>query len=240
VTGCPTLYWGRQPELELRDPSLDRVGYTLRTHLFTADPDVRRAQYGTLQQLRDLAASVVVVLQGEDRVLQLHHLVHHDGAEYAGRVQPYGDSSRLVTKQRLNADALLGQIHAELDAVAGSELVEWLAVNTYASWDPDDYIRTYRSFGLIVGCRLHSNLVALANGTPAVFLTYDDRTRELVRLLGVPGAEVNAFDPASIKEADWSDFVMRYRERLFPEMVSFLERNGLPHRLAITPRPVAQ
>jgi hypothetical protein len=32
---------------------------------------------------------------------------------------------------------------------------------------------------------------------------------------------------------------MRYRERLFPEMVSFLERNGLPHRLAITPDPVA-
>jgi hypothetical protein len=137
-----------------------------------------------------------------------------------------------LRKQPLDEEALLSRIHADLDHLAGREVVDWLAANTYSSWDPDDYIRLYKECSLMVGCRLHSNLVALANGTPAFFLTYDDRTRELVELLGAPNAPVAEFDPAMLAEADWSEFGRRYRDVLFPRMVSFLERNGLPHHLA--------
>jgi hypothetical protein len=232
VTGCPTLFWGRRPELVVRPPGFDQVGFTLRTYLFNKGPEEVTAQYRTVGQLRELARRVIVVLQGEDRTLQLHDLVRRGGAEYAGKVSAYGDGSRLLRKQPLDEEALLSRIHADLDHLAGREVVDWLAANTYSSWDPDDYIRLYKECSLMVGCRLHSNLVALANGTPAFFLTYDDRTRELVELLGAPNAPVADFDPAMLAEADWSEFGHRYRDVLFPRMVSFLERNGLPHHAA--------
>lgn len=237
VTGCPTLFWGRQPELHLRQPSLDRVGFSLRTYLFNDDgEDELRAQYRKLEELRGIAQEVVVVLQGEDQTLQLHDLVHRSGGEYAGRVDAYGDSSRIVRKTRLDAHALKADIHRELDHLAGRELVDWLVMNTYSSWDADDYIRIYKSCGAMVGCRLHSNLVSLANGTPAFFLTYDDRTRELVQLLGAPNTSVSDFEPEMLAAADWSEMTRRYRDQLFPEMVAFLENNGLPHRLTKQPQ----
>jgi polysaccharide pyruvyl transferase WcaK-like protein len=231
VTGCPTMFWGRQPDLTVRPATFDQVGFTLRTYLFNEGPDAVRAQYRTLGQLREMAARVIVVLQGEDRTLQLHDLVRRAGAEFSGRIAQHGDSARLLTKERLNEEQLLARIHDDLDHLAGPSLVEWLAVNTYSSWDPDDYIRVYRECGLMVGCRLHSNLVALANGTPGFFLTYDDRTRELVELLHAPNSPVADFDPAMLAAADWSTFTGRYRDVLFPTMVAFLERNGLPHHL---------
>lgn len=234
VTGCPTLFWSRQPTLPLPPPSFGRVGFTLRNHLYSDDPSSLRSQYDAMRAVRDRARDVVVVLQGEERHLQLHRLATAHRAEFVGRMRPHGDQLRRVTKQPIEPDSLLQQIHASLDGVAGAELVDWMTGHTYTSWDPDGFIDLYRSCDLMVGCRLHSNLVAMANGTPAYFLTYDDRTRELVDLLGSPGCDVGAFDVDAVAAADWSGFERCYEEQLFPTMTTFLDRNHLTHRLAVS------
>ncbi len=233
-TGCPTLFWSRQPALPLRPPSYERVGFTLRRYLFSDDLSQESGQFDTIRALRSMAADLVVVLQGEDRALFLVDLIRTTGAEWSGQLShKHGDGSRLLVKQRLNAEALLRGVHDDLDEVAGADLVDWLVEHTFSSWDPDAYVEFYRSCGLMVGCRLHSNLVALANGTPSYFLTYDDRTTELAELIGAPHAPVAGFDVARLAEADWGGVAARYRDELYPAMIDFLDRNRVPHHLPV-------
>jgi polysaccharide pyruvyl transferase WcaK-like protein len=85
---------------------------------------------------------------------------------------------------------------------------------------------------MVVGCRLHSNLVSLANGTPTVFLTYDQRTQELAELLELPHCALGDFGPGfDLLGQDWRPFEKAYQVH-FAEMRRFLEANHLRHRLA--------
>jgi polysaccharide pyruvyl transferase WcaK-like protein len=104
--------------------------------------------------------------------------------------------------------------------------------NTFFSYDIGEYLALYRSCGMVVGCRLHSNLLAVANGTPTVFLTYDQRTQELAELLELPHCALEDFGPEyDLFGQDWRPFEKSYRAH-FAELRRFLEANGLPHRLA--------
>ena len=86
----------------------------------------------------------------------------------------------------------------------------------------------------VTGFRLHGNLLALANGVPALYITYDSRTREFVDTLGIPFIELRLMDRYSLREswesADFGRFERTYAQR-FKELEKFLDENGMPHRL---------
>ena len=61
---------------------------------------------------------------------------------------------------------------------------------------------------VMVGFRLHGNVIALHQGIPAIFFTYDSRIRELSSLFAVPAIEVEDYQPINLtrllEKADFS------------------------------------
>lgn len=232
VTGCPTLMWQRQPELRLRRPRREHAGFTFRDGLFTAETSMNRNQFLALDRLRQVTAKVTVALQGEEIALQDLYMAERWGVESGDQLKAT-DIPDLLHHQRVpfDPDALRAQIHRRYDGRGGAELVEWMTRSSFFSWDITDYLDLYRNLDLVVGCRFHGNLLALANGVPAYYLTYDRRTEELVELLGLPNQKLGQLDPDyDPYTADWRGVETQYvvlRDR----MIDFLEGNGLKHRL---------
>jgi hypothetical protein len=232
VTGCPTVFWSRNPSLRIREPRDTSAGFTFRRGLYSSDRETYRAQFRAIEQIRERFGAVSIILQGEEVSLQEHHAATRWGAEHRGRLQPI-PGSRLwrLDRTRLELDELRAQIHAEYDQYASPASVDWLMANTFFSWDILEYIQHYESRGVVIGCRLHSNLLALANGVPAFYLTYDARTQEIVDLFDIPGCRLVDFDAGiDVLSQDWSGFEGRY-EHYYEELRRFLEANNLDHRL---------
>jgi hypothetical protein len=233
VTACPTAFWSRQPEIEVRTPHEDRAGYTFRQSLYSSDPAVYEAQFRAIETVRDRFGHVTIVLQGEEVLLQRYMEARRWGAEHEARLtQISGTGLSRLTRTPLRPDVLRAEIHDRFGPFTRPGLLDWFMNNTFFSYDIGEYLQMYRAQGLIVGCRLHSNLVSLANGTPTVFLTYDQRTQELAELLELPHCALTDFGPDfDLLGQDWRPFEKNYRH-YFAEMRRFLEINGLPHRLA--------
>ncbi|SRR5581483_1354073 len=234
VTACPTAYWSRQPEITVRAPSDDRAGFSFRQSLYSEDPTVYEAQFRAIETVRDRFGEVTVILQGEEVLLQRYMEARRWGAEHEARLTPVrGTGLTRLTRTPLVASALAAEIHERFDRYTSRPaFLDWFMNNSFFSYDIGEYLRTYTSQGMVVGCRLHSNLVSLANGTPTVFLTYDQRTQELAELLELPHCALGEFGPGfDLLGQDWRPFEKAYQVH-FVEMRRFLEANHLPHRLA--------
>jgi polysaccharide pyruvyl transferase WcaK-like protein len=89
----------------------------------------------------------------------------------------------------------------------------------------------------VLGYRLHGNLLSLANETPALYLTYDTRTREFVDTFKIPHFDVLKGEKFRFQEfyekADFAPFEKAYK-RQFAELRKFLDENRMPHRLGAT------
>jgi len=232
VTGCPTLFWQRGRELHLQPPRRDHAVFTYRDGLFTNDPALYRNQFVALEAIRRQSSRVTVALQGEELALQDLFMAERWGTEYGERIvtTDLPGLSR-VERVRLDSDALRAGAIRRYSSHTDAATAEWLTRSTFFSWDVLDYLDLFRGADLAVGCRLHGNLMALSNGTPAYFLTYDRRIEEIAELLNAPRASLldlpEDFDPFL---ADWAPVEAAYRD-LRNRMITFLERNGLRHRL---------
>ncbi|MCU1363887.1 MAG: hypothetical protein JWM55_1715 [Acidimicrobiaceae bacterium] len=232
VTACPTIYWSRRPEITVRPASDERVGFSFRQSLYSDDPVMLESQFRAIETMRDRAGTVTVILQGEEVLLQLYLEGRRWGAEHEVRVEPVAESGLTHLQRRpLDLAALRSEIHEQFGGYTRASLLDWVMNNSFFSYDVGEYVATYRAQGLVVGCRLHSNLVSLANGTPTMFLTYDQRTKELAELLEIPHCAVTDFGPhVDPFEQDWRPFEKSYAAH-FAEMRRFLDSNGLPHRM---------
>jgi hypothetical protein len=232
VTACPTTYWSRRPEVAVRPPSDDCAGFSYRQWLYSRDPAVPQAQFRAVETVRDQFRSTIVILQGEEVMLQRYLEARRWGAEYEAWWAPIpGGTLARLTRKPMDSAALATEIHHAFDHHTRPAFLDWLMNNTFFSYDIGEFLALYRACGMVVGCRLHSNLVALANGTPTVFLTYDERTKELAELLDAPHCALSEFGPDfDLFGQDWRPFEKSYRVH-YAEMRRFLDANGLPHRL---------
>lgn len=233
VTACPTAYWSRQPEIAVRPPTDDSAGFSFRQSLYSDEPAVYAAQFRAIETVRDQFRATTVILQGEEVLLQRYMEAHRWGAEHEARWRPIpGSRLTRLTRTPMDTAALAAEIHDRFDGYTRSAFLDWFMNSTFFSYDIGEYLALYRSHGMVIGCRLHSNLVSLANGTPTVFLTYDQRTQELAELLELPHCALADFGPDfDLFGQDWHPFEKSYRVH-FAETRRFLEANRLPHRLA--------
>lgn len=239
VTGCPTLYWSRRPELPIRKPAAGRAGFTFRQGLFTDDPAAYAAMFDALAWARRTYDDVTVLLQGEEVALQQLLMVETWGVENTVTVSREPGHVIRLRRNRLDPEGLRAEVRSTYGRWASQELVDWLIERAFFSWDIADHLDTLSRCDVVVGCRLHGNLLALAHGTPTYFLTYDDRTRELAALLDVPASPLHRFaddvaELGDLSELDWAPVERRYRTG-FGELVRFLDANRLAHRLAAAP-----
>jgi polysaccharide pyruvyl transferase WcaK-like protein len=232
VTGCPTLFWSREPELKVREPNTNSAAFSYRQGLYSADETVYRAQFDAIRQVRDRFGRTTVMLQGEEVQMQRYLQATKWDAEYTTRYNPV-EGTRLASLIRTPTDAeeIAASLHRQLDRFADPELVGWVMDNCFFSYDIGEYLARYRGEGLVIGCRLHSNLLALAQGIPSFFLIYDERTREIADLFDVPRCNLTEFGPeVDPMAASWSACEKNY-SIYFEQMRRFLEANALIHKM---------
>jgi polysaccharide pyruvyl transferase WcaK-like protein len=175
IIGCPTAFRANRPDLAIRLPALDAVktiGLTLRREVSpTYAQDIKR--YLTFH--RDLVKSLAgrfdatLMAQGEieEKMLALGSPEQKEAA---------------IAALRQNGWANEWYLDAEMERLYRERL--------FYSDSVADYEQLVRRLDLVLGYRLHGNLMALANGTPSIYFTYDSRTVEFAETFKIPSFDV--------------------------------------------------
>ncbi|HYG88469.1 MAG TPA: polysaccharide pyruvyl transferase family protein [Azospirillum sp.] len=219
IVGCPTAFRRRDPELRIDLPALDavrNVGITMRREVSKAySPDVRTYLERHRDFVKDMSRrfDTVLMMQGEVEEKKLL----------------WGtDEQKAAAWTTLHENGWLKHWYFddEMDALYRSRL-----------WYSDvvaDYENLVRSKDLVLGYRLHGNLMALSNGTPSVYFSYDSRTVEFAQTFAIPCYDVYSGKPFVLEEywdqALFEKFNRTYYRR-YRDMREFLDENYIPHRM---------
>lgn len=123
--------------------------------------------------------------------------------------------------------------------ISQDELRSFMKSNAKLFFNMDkwnDYMQK-ENFSFSFGSRFHGNMSALRNGIPALWITHDSRTSELIDVLHLPNITLdkleNIQDAKELLEyCDYSDFYKHYGE-LTREYVAFLNENHIEHKFNI-------
>ena len=217
IVGCPTIFRHNDPALRIDLPPLEevrRVGYTLRRevgHDYAADI----ARYLGLQR---------------DTILEL-----------AGRFDVHVAAQGEVEEKKVLwgtpevREAALGQLRQQGWLKAGDDPLERLyRTNLFYADSVAEFEAFMRSKDLVLGYRLHGNLMSLANRVPAIYFTYDSRTVEFADTLQIPSFDVFAGKPFRLEDywdqALFERFNRAYYHR-YRDMRLFLTENRVPHKM---------
>jgi hypothetical protein len=217
VIGCPTLFRNNNPDLRIELPPLETVRhmcFTLRREVsksYAQDIDVyQRVQREAILEM-SRRFSVEISAQGEIEEKKIL----------------WG-----TPEQRQQAfDQLTAEGWFE---GADDPMAELYRYNLFYSDVVADYEDMVRRKDVVLGYRLHGNLMALANGVPSVYFTYDSRTAEFVDTFRIPAFDV--FSGKSFRIEDhWEQalfdrFNRAYYHR-YHEMRTFLDENGIVHKM---------
>lgn len=221
VIGCPSFYRSLRPSLSIRkiDPAKARVGLTLN-HYLSKEYATNAIKANRLQQ----ALLQAVASRPDSRLYS-----QGEREESLAVFSPPEQRAKHV-------DTILSRFGLKDNAACRSLFMERM----FAFLDVDEWTKeAAEHIDVMVGFRLHGNVIALHQGIPAVFFTYDARIRELAAFFAAPAIEVEDYCPVDIDRIlDAMDFTkMEHAYRLnFAEYHQFLTENGLLHRL---PKPVA-
>jgi len=221
VIGCPSFYRNLRPSIDIRplDPANARVGLTLNKYL-SADYASNATKTNRMQR-----ALIQAVAK------RPHNRLYSQGErEETLAIYETGEA-----KQQ-HIDSILEKFGLEGDG----EVETLIRERMQAFFDVDEWAADARdNVDVLVGFRLHGNVIGLHQGIPAIYFTYDSRIRELATLFAVPSIEVEDYLPINLEKifenADFSKTQHAYRLN-YAEYHRFLTENGLNHVLA---KPVA-
>jgi polysaccharide pyruvyl transferase WcaK-like protein len=224
IIGCPTAFRNNRPDLAIRLPALDaikQVGVTLRREVSKHyAKDIKR--YLTFH--RDLVKAmadrfeVTLMSQGEVEEKKLALGTPEQKQEGMAALRENGWAMAWYLDEQM--EALYRDRMFYSDVVAG-------------------YEQLVRKLDLVLGYRLHGNLMALANGTPSIYFTYDSRTVEFAETFQIPSVDVFGDKPFRLEEywdqALFDRFNAAYA-RTYGTMSAFLSENKVDHKMV---RPAA-
>jgi len=212
VTGCPSLYAGMRPAIEIRrEPTPKKITINGSRNVVGHASD-REAAIRVERQLLQFAIhrGLPYVLQNEQPEMQVAN----------------GDDPALH-ESTIRSLA----IFFETDQ---ADLVEFYRKHGKLFFSVREWFDWIKSYDLSVGTRFHGNIAALLNGVPAIILTHDSRTRELCEFAAIPNADVSRIDDLDVRalydQADFDLFEKRYGEN-YRSYVEFLDQNGIRHAL---------
>lgn len=220
IIGCPTAFRNNRPDLSIRLPALDsvkQVGVTLRREVSKHyAKDIKR--YLTFH--RDLVKAmadrfeVTLMSQGEVEEKKLALGTPEQKQEGMAALRENGWAMAWYLDEQM--EALYRDRMFYSDVVAG-------------------YEGLVRKLDLVLGYRLHGNLMALANGTPSIYFTYDSRTVEFAETFQIPSVDVFGDKPFKLEEywdqALFDRFNAAYA-RTYGAMSAFLSENKVDHKMA--------
>jgi len=214
IVGCPTAFRRNNPDLEIKLPPLDAIktaGITVRREVSkTYAQNVERYLTFHRDMVKEMASRFDVVLMAQGEVEE--------------KKMVFGTpAQREEAFSALRANAWVGKWY--LDAVMEKLHRERLFYSDVVA----DYEDLVQQKDLVLGYRLHGNLMALANGTPSIYFTYDSRTVEFAETYQIPSFDVFSGKTFSLEEywdqSLFDKFNRAYRF-MYREMRQFLVENG--------------
>ena len=219
IVGCPTAFRRNNPNLEIKLPLLDKIktaGITVRREVSqTYAQDIK--QYLTFHRdmVKEMAArfDVVLMAQGEVEEKKMVFGTPEQKEEAFAELR----ANKWVNEWYL--DETMERLHRE--RLFYSDVVA-------------DYEDLVQQKDIVLGYRLHGNLMALANGTPSIYFTYDSRTVEFAETYQIPSFDVFSGKKFSMEEywdqSLFDKFNRAYRF-MFREMHQFLVENGVDTKM---------
>ncbi|MPR10439.1 polysaccharide pyruvyl transferase family protein [Microvirga tunisiensis] len=229
IVGCPTAFRRNTPDLEIKLRPLEQIktaGVTLRREVSgTYARDIE--QYLTFHRdmVKDLAArfDVVLMAQGEVEEKKIVFGTPEQREEGIAELK----ANEWVSKWYLDEE--MEKLHRE--RLFYSDVVA-------------DYEALVQQKDMVLGYRLHGNLMALANGTPSVYFTYDSRTVEFAETYQIPNFDVFSGKKFSLEEywdqSLFDKFNRAYRF-MYREMRQFLVENNVDTKMVdLMAKPASQ
>lgn len=218
IIGCPSVFRCNNPDLQVRAKKLDelrKVAFNMRREVSpTYAADIKR--YLAVQ--RDFIKRL-------NKRYELTVTAHGEPPEKAF----FFKDEELIAKYM---PELIHQGWFESDK---DELVKIYRNQMFFSGTVAEHDVFARTMDLVLGFRVHGNLPALANGVPAMFVDYDQRSQELARTFSVPCLTMDQLasnDLDALYEPNlWDEFNARFRDN-YRRMADFLDRNGMSHNMA--------
>ncbi len=222
VIGCPSFYRSLRPSITIKpiNPANARIGLTLNKYL---SEDYASNATKTNRMQRALIDAVAK---------RPESMFYSQGErEETLAILCSGQEKQDNIKIILSKFGLTG--HTAAESMLNNRMRAFFDIDEWAS-------DAAGNVDVMVGFRLHGNVVALHQGIPAIFFTYDSRIRELASLFAVPSVEIEDYLPINLdrllETADFSKMEQVYR-RNYAEYHRFLTENKLDHVLS---KPVAE
>lgn len=217
IIGCPTVFRNNDPNMRIELPPLESVrdvAYTLRR-------EVDGAYAKDLHRYLDLQRETILDLAGRFKLDVLAQ------GEVEEKNILWGDP-----EQRGRA---MAKLRAE-NWLRGPDdpLEQMYATNLFYADSVAEFEQKVRSKDLVLGYRLHGNLLALSNCVPSVYFTYDSRTAEFAETLQIPSFDVFAGRPFRLEDYWDQGLFDRFNRAYFQryrDMRLFLDENGVSHRM---------
>ncbi len=222
IIGCPTAFRRNDPDMRVKLPALDNVrnvGITIR---------------------REVSPTYA---QNIERYLTFHRdLVKEMASRFDATLMAQGE----VEEKKL----VFGTDEQKEEAIAALKANQWASdwyldetveklyrERMFYSDVVADYERLVQSKDLVLGYRLHGNLMALANGVPSIYFTYDSRTVEFAETYQIPSFDVFGDRPFRLEDY-WDQSLFDKYNRAwygaYGEMHRFLTENGVDHKMLET------
>jgi len=219
VIGCPTAFRNNNPDLAIKLSPLEQVktvGVTLRREVSkTYAQDIKR--YLTFHRALVKAMAdrfdVTLMAQGEVEEKKL---------------------ALGTPEQKEQAMASLSDNAWARDWYLDEQMEQLYRSRMFYSDVVAEYERLVRGLDLVLGYRLHGNLMALANGTPSIYFTYDSRTVEFADTFKIPSVDVFAGKDFRLEDyweqSRFDRFNAAYA-RVYGQMRDFLVENGVDNKM---------
>jgi hypothetical protein len=217
VIGCPSLMRHNSPQLDIRLGDLAgirRVGFTLTRGLWPMYcQDIPKARALQRTTILDYAKRFDLTIMSQGERPERAYWYKHE-ADIAAAYE-----TLVKDKWFTGPD---------------DPLVELYRSRLFFGTTPAAYEELVRRMDLVLGLRLHGNIMALANGVPAIYIVYDSRTRELAEYLQIPSYDIMDKEPFTLErcfaQERFDRFAAQYRVA-YRRMAEFLDANGVAHRM---------
>jgi hypothetical protein len=220
IIGCPTLYRNNNPNLKIKLPPLkeiEAVGFTLRRavnpYYNSEINNYLRIQREIILELNE-RFSLTIMAQGEPEEKQFFYQLTD--------LMPQAIRNLVNLKWFKDANDPMKNIYSNQmfysETVAG-------------------YQQLVKKLDLVLGYRLHGNLIALANQTPAIYCNYDSRTREFAETYQIPCYDVDSGNKFVLEDYYQQELFDKFNQKYrhyYQVMSEFLTKNKMSHKMQAT------
>lgn len=219
IIGCPTAFRANNPNLAIRLPALDQVktvGVTMRR-------EVSRDYAQDIQRYLTFHRDLVKTMAGRFDVTLMAQGEVEEKKLALGTAE---QKEEAIAALRGNGWANEWFLDEEMERLYRSRM--------FYSDVVAEYQQLVRGLDLVLGYRLHGNLMALANGTPSIYFTYDSRTVEFAETFKIPSFDVFSGQEFRLEEyweqARFDRFNANYTQ-VYGAMRDFLVENRVDNKM---------